>query len=306
VRDYLKDEVHFTDQSVESGTLLRIDASTVVTDRRTAPRGHVTWIYLASPQGGGGAAPPQASGGGARAPDTPAYVWEGRIQVENRFRGRTLAVDVHGRHAWQAAYDVQFGEVPGGAAESDASGRSLSVHAFVPLVLKYTILADHHHDYDHRWGDVVMLGQAMGSVTGGALKDALRGRLARLEGAVAAPEDPPSSFGSWKDFSAFIGRPARAGCYQLSVSFPGTPRERRARYQGITRSGSSPIHPDPDQDFLRVMPGYMPEGTLVLGCLERPDQTQAHGAYSFPGTDPSPWPEVPQITIKWSFTRRRP
>ena len=60
------------------------------------------------------------------------------------------------------------------------------------------------------------------------------------------------------------------------------------------------------RDFLRVMPGYMPERTLVLGCLERPDQTQAHGAYGFPGNDPSPWPEVPQITIKWSFTRRRP
>ncbi len=101
-----------------------------------------------------------------------------------------------------------------------------------------------------------------------------------------------------------VGRPTRAGCYQVSIKFPGTPRERRARYQGITRSGSAPIHPDPDQDFLRVMPGYMPEGTLVLDCLERPDQTQAHGAYSFPGNDPSPWPEVPQITIKWSFTCR--
>jgi hypothetical protein len=41
VRDSLRDEVRYLDRSVESGTLLTIDAANVVTERRTAPRGRI-------------------------------------------------------------------------------------------------------------------------------------------------------------------------------------------------------------------------------------------------------------------------
>jgi hypothetical protein len=48
----------------------------------------------------------------------------------------------------------------------------------------------------------------------------------------------------------------------------------------------------------------VPDGIVVVGCLDRPDQTTARGAYSFPGHGPNAWPEVPPITIRWWLTRR--
>jgi hypothetical protein len=298
VRDPQQDEVHLVDRSIESGTLLTIDAARVVTERRAVPRGRVAWIYLATRT--------SEPAGAAAAKDFPLYVWEGRVEVENRFQGRTLAVDVHGRHLWQGVYDVRFREAAGGAAEPDAAGRPLPVLAFVPVALTYTIrVLDHHHEYDHRWGDVVMQGEARGGLADAALDEALQGRLGRLDAPVAAPAGAPPSFPTWSAFHAFLGQAARPGCYLVTLAFRGAPPEKRALYRGIQRTGSAPITPDPDQDFLRVMPAYMPDGINVQGCLDRPDQAEARGAYTFPGNDPNAWPEVPQITIRWSFARRR-
>jgi hypothetical protein len=87
VRDSLRDKVHYLDRSVESGTLLTIDAANVVTERRTAPRGRIASSRPGSRR---------RCGGGTT--DVSLYVWEGRVEVENRLQGRPLAVDVHGRH----------------------------------------------------------------------------------------------------------------------------------------------------------------------------------------------------------------
>jgi hypothetical protein len=138
----------------------------------------------------------------------------------------------------------------------------------------------------------------------------LTGDVRRFEKAAvaqAAPgADQPRSFASWQEFREFVSRfetEQRPGCYHLSIQFRGTPAELRARYRGIQRSGSSPIHPNPDEDFLRVMPAFMPDGTNIYGCLDRPQQAAAEGSYTFPFPDPGPLDSTEQITIRWSFTR---
>ena len=248
----------------------------------------------------------------------PNVLWQGRIEVDNRFEGRTLAMDVHGRHNWRSTYLVKFLETWTDTFVSDLSGRRFYLNKFIPLELKYTIRANHHHDYDHKWGDVVMRGQAAGTMTGDELQFAgrkvLLGELLRFEtpGSAAIASGTPSShsFASWREFQEFVTRfetSRREVCYQLSIGFiiGQLPAERRALYQGINRSGSSPIHPDPDQDFLRVMPAFMPDGTNVYDCLGARDQQEARGQYSFPFPDPGPLDSTAMITIRWSFIRCR-
>ncbi|HET7678778.1 MAG TPA: hypothetical protein VFK79_01425 [Xanthobacteraceae bacterium] len=244
---------------------------------------------------------------------SPCAQWEGRIEVSNVFAGRTLAMDVHGRHNWRGNYRMKFRELPTTRSVSDASGRQFALNAFVPVEMSYAIQADHHHDYDHKWGDVILRGQATGKLTGRALKDALIGSVLRFEAAApardSAPPAPPGSFASWREFQDFMGAfhtAPRPGCYQLSIAFGGRgqpPNELRALYNGIDRSGSSPIHPGPDADFLRVMPSHMPDGTNVLGCLETPEQRDVKGEHTYPYADPGPLNSTEQISIKWSFVR---
>jgi hypothetical protein len=267
-------------------------------------------------------APPSGPGSrpSATAPaagEPHSYVWEGRIEVDNDFEGRTLAMDVHGRHTWRGVYQVKFLEkwIRDAGSVSDASGRSFRLNEIVPLELTYTIQADHHHDYDHRWGDVVLRGSAAGTLTGDKLRDAFIGSMLRFEAAASAsgPARPPvpRSFASWREFQNFIDRfysDRRQGCYELSIGFGGKgqpPGELRALYHGIDRSGSSPVYPDPDQDFLRVMPSHMPDGTNVYGCLEGPGQREVTGEHSYPSGDPGPLDNASRISIRWSFTRCR-
>lgn len=243
----------------------------------------------------------------------PTYLWEGRIEVENNFAGRTLAMDVHGRHNWKATYLVTFLEIPSSSSVSHVSGRSLGVNDFVLSEMKYTIQADHHHDYDHKWGDTILRGTAAGRITGAEDRRALFGNILRFEDPAGVPSvsgnAPRRSFASWDEFkqfeAPFYGDP-RSGCYTISIAFNGTPHERRQRYHGIERSGSSkPINPDPDLDFLNWVPGYMPGGANVYGCLDNREQPKVQGEYTFPNQ--SSWPDAPndaeRISIKWSFLR---
>jgi hypothetical protein len=226
-------------------------------------------------------------------------------------------MDVHGRHTWRGVYQVKFLEkwIRDAGSVHGLGGQSFRLNEIVPLEMNYTIQADHHHDYDNRWGDVVLRGTAAGKLTGDRLRDAFLGTILRFEAPTSARDSArpaqPGSFAAWRDFHDFMSgfyTAPRPGCYQLSIAFGGKgqpPNELRALYQGIDRSGSSPIYPDPDADFLRVMPSHMPDGTNVLGCLEAPEQSEVKGGYSYPSADPGPLNSTEQISIKWSFTRCR-
>ena len=310
-QDSMRDEVHLHGGSIYPGPLVSIDATSVVTPTAIHPRKDVAWIWLTPAIPG---SDQDLSAVAVTNGEQPTYLWEGRIEVDNVFEGRTLAMDVHGRHKWRGIYQVKFLEKWTDSSVSDLSGRSFYVNKFVPLEMKYTIQANHHHDYDHKWGDVVLRGQAVDVLTGDELRAVLRGEVLRFEtpvGATSTSNGTQSrSFASWKEYQEFETRfntVRQRGCYWVNISFGGsadhgTPAEQRQRYRGIDRSGSSPIHPDPDADFLRVMPAYMPDGTNVYGCLDKPEQTEAQGGLTFP-TDPGPLNSPGQISIKWSFVR---
>ncbi len=354
IDDPLQDSIHLRSAAVLKAKLLGINTQMVVSGQGAKARGEVAWIYLAPPQparpdhagrpinpaapgsqaskidkdppppppAGETRQPAPPSGPGYRSPaaapasgESPSYIWEGQIEVENVFAGRTIAMDVHGRHKWRGVYQVRFLEKWSEDASSvtGLSGQSFRVNEIVPLEMNYTIQADHHHDYDNRWGDVVLRGAAAGKLAGNRLRDAFVGDALRFDGSASASNStrsaPPRSFGSWQEFHDFVGRfqtDRRPGCFQLSIAFGGRgqpPQELRALYQGIGRSGSSPIHPDPDADFLRVMPSHMPDGTNVYDCLDGPEQREVMGEYTYPYPDPGPLDHAAQITIRWSFTR---
>ena len=319
IDDPLQDSVHLRNATVLKTKLLGINTQTVVSSRGSNPRREVVWVYLAPPS------PEPGRSDQSRRPITPSrtdtdgerptYLWEGRIEVDNVFAGRTIAVDVHGRHKWRGVYQIKFLEkwIRDASSVTGVSGQSFRQTEIVPLEMNYTIQADHHADYDNRWGDVVLHGVAAGKLTGDPLRDTLGGSILRFEAPTSASDSArpaqPRPFASLQEFHNFVGRfhtDRRPGCYQLSIAFGGKgqpPKELRALYRGIDRTGSSPIHPDPDADFLRVMPAYMPDGTNVYGCLEGPEQREVKGELVFPSCDCQPGWSSPQISIKWSFVR---
>lgn len=167
---------------------------------------------------------------GVLPPCLPTYVWVGRVEVDNVFAGKTIAMDVHGRHKWRGVYEVKFLErwTQYPSSMSGLSGESFPLNEVVPLEMNYTIQADHHHDYDNRHGDVVLRGEAAGKLTAAALKDVLVGSILRLEPATPARDSArpaqPGSFATWREFHDFMSgfyTAPRPGCYQLSIAFGG-------------------------------------------------------------------------------------
>lgn len=316
-RDSMRDEVHLRAGSIHPGPLVSIDATRVVTPTAVHPRKDVAWIWLTPTISGSNQ---DLSAADVTNDEQPTYLWEGRIEVDNVFEGRTLAMDVHGRHKWRGVYQVKFLEkwIKNAASVSSLSGgslRSFRVNEIAPLEMSYTIHADHHHEYDDPNGDITLRGQAGGKITGDELSAVLGGSVLRFDTPVDATNTSSwtqsRSFASFREYEEFVSHfytmQNRQGCYELSIAFGGsfehgTVAEQRQRYRGIDRGGSSPIHPDPDADFLKNLPGYMPDGANLYGCLDKPEQTEVRGELVFP-TDTGPLNNPQQISIKWSFAR---
>lgn len=311
VRDYLRDEVHFTDESFRSAKLLQVDARTVATDQGPFARKRVAWIYLAPPAEQTGAPAP------APAPeeDRPTYLWEGTIEVENAFNGvmhkvsdqRGGNIDVHGRHRWRASFFLRFEEVWGTSMVHDRAGNTVHLNDIVPREMSYTIVADQNWwvDNPYRDDDVTYRGKANATLPEEQIvRDrVLLGAVARLDQAPRI-EQPRVGCMSEQDYNALVGEDG-AGRYRLTIGFPPSPpAEARAYYRGIERGGGKPVRDEPDADFLRWLPAFMPDGVNVVGRLRRPDQAEVRGSLCFEHGGLSEWGR-PRITITWSFTRTR-
>jgi len=320
LRDPMHDEVHLRDGSVHVGRLLSIDADRVVTETASYTRSQVAWIWLTPvPSGGQGQAAPPAAASGAQAEAGPTYVWEGTVEVENRYDGS------EGRHLWQAEYRVKFLEVPGGTALGRNGATRFPTADFKLVDFAYRLQADQAWDRGSYalqtnaagriiYADVTMRGAARGQLSAEQVRPgrALGGGIVRLDASIPAAQGPPDSLASFNDYYRYsenVSMPSEAGWYDIFIgSFPhDSPRERRAYYSGIDRGGQMPAFfpNDADEEFLHWVPSYMPEGTHLIGRLSDPDQAAVRGRSSFPAQGPGGPQDREQITIQWSFTRAR-
>ena len=168
------------------------------------------------------------------------------------------------------------------------------------------------HVYDP--GSVTMSGNANGEIPAAVAKqkNVLRGELIRFDGAPAAGTPPPTSFDSDNVYYR-INYPPGPGWFEISITFSGfkdnntgSDRDWRALYQGIARGGQEPpFFAEADADFIHWVPAWMPEGTVVIGRLNSPDQTDVHGSATFPRQGPGDSNDREQVTVSWEFQRKR-
>jgi hypothetical protein len=307
IRDPLHDEVQLTDETIVPATMTTVDAATVVTDKASYPRDRVAWIYLAPKLAAG--AQGASSSSGTEGKSGATYAWAGTIKVANKYDGR------EGHYQWQASYTVRFLEADGHGSVSGAAGESYDTSEFVPSAFAYSISADEtldKHIYDP--GSVTMSGNASGEIGAAAAKEknVLRGELIRFGGAAAAGAPPPTSFDS-EDVYYRINYPPAPGWFEISITFAGfknndngSDKDWRALYQGIARGGREPpFFADADADFIHWVPAWMPEGTVVIGRLASPEQSDVQGSASFPRQGAGDAQDREQITLSWDFRRTR-
>jgi hypothetical protein len=305
IRDPLHDEVQLTDETIVAATMTTVDAATVVTDKASYPRDRVAWIYLAPKLLAG--AQGASSSSGTESKSGVTYEWAGTIKAENKYDGR------EGHYEWQASYTVKFLEVDGHGSVSGAAGKSYDTSEFIPSAFAYSISADEtldKHAYDP--GSVTMSGNASDEIVAAVAKqkNVLRGELIRFDGAAAAGAPPATSFDSDSVYYR-INYPPGPGWFEISITFAGfkdngsgSDKDWRALYQGIARGGQQPpFFADPDADFIHWVPAWMPEGTVVIGRLASPDQSDVEGSATFPRQGPGDAQDREQITLTWEFRR---
>ncbi len=302
-QDGTRDEVHLRDGSVHPGPLMSIDATNVVTASAVHPRKLVAWIWLTPltlGEGQGQAAPSTTTSDGEaenkKEEGWTYYQWEGSIHVENRYNDAK-----YGRHRWRAVYRVKLRE------EHDH-----------PLSLE-TLEFDYEFDADQAWlvyptADMVaktitMSGHASGQLRGDDLR-ALNAHLWGLDAPYATPYQAPTTFASSDEMNEYFtaqNAGSAPGWYSMSLDFLGSDAEKRALYAGIERGGTQPIYDrDPDSAFLDAIPVCMPTPTTINGRLDRPDQAEVRGGFTYPYRSGNDTAETPnEITIEWSFTRTR-
>jgi hypothetical protein len=316
-QDGTRDEVHLRDGSVHPGPLVSIDATDVVTANAAFERAAVAWIWLTpmAPAGSGGADGTAGSGAAgtagssAAADEWPYYQWEGTIRVENRYNDAK-----HGRHRWQAVYRVKLREENHGGPYLE-NGHMTNNIGLEPLELDYEFDADQawlaYPSADMVAKTITMSGHASGQLRGDRLTyTMLGGHLWGLDVPFAEPHQAPADFASLKEVGEYGSAQVAAaepGWYRLDLRFAeASDAEERARYAGIERGGTLPIYIDPDRDFLNAIPVCMPQPTWVTGRLDRPDQTEVRGGFSYPYRSGDNTAETPNdITVEWSFTRTR-
>jgi hypothetical protein len=306
IRDPLRDELQLVDESIVAATMTSVDSAAVVTDKDSYPRERVAWIYLAPKPPAGAQGAPASSGADVQPGIT--YEWTGTINVGNKYEGR------EGQYKWQASYTLTFVEVDAHASVTDAAGKSYDTNAFIPSAFAYSISADETLDkHVYNPGSVTMSGNASGEITAAVAKqkNVLRGELIRFDGAAAAGTPPPTSFDS-DDVYYRVNYPPGPGWFEISITFAGfkgrdngSDKEWRALYQGIARGGQAALaFADPDADFINWVPAWMPEGTVVIGRLNSPDQTDVHGSATFPRKTYSDPQDREQVTVSWEFRRK--
>ncbi len=314
-QDGTRDEVHLRDGSVHPGPLMSIDATNVVTAGAVHPRKLVAWIWLTpltSGEGQGQAAPSTTTSDGEaenkKEEEWTYYQWEGTIRVENRF------IDAkYGRHRWRAVYKVKLREENHGGPYLE-NGRMTHNIGLEPLEFDYEFDADQawlvYPTADMVAKTITMSGHASGQLLGDDLS-ALNAHLWGLDAPYATPYQAPTAFASSDEVSEyFVAQNAGAapGWYSMSLAFLGWGAEKRALYAGIERGGTLPIYDrDPDEAFLDAIPVCMPTPTMIEGRLDRPDQTEVRGDYTYlyrrSGDNAVQAPN--EIALEWSFTRTR-
>lgn len=318
-QDYTRDEVHLRDGSVHPGPLVTIDADDVVTGTASHAREDVAWIWLTPLTPGeeeqGQAAPSTTTSDGdgdgeAEADkDRPIYLWEGTIRVESRYNDAK-----YGRHHWQAEYRVKFREIVWeDPYPSSGSGRSITNNELEPLDLAYAYRADQAWQvWPNDMKTITLHGQASGHSRGDGPTTGLvlRGAIWGLYEPWAEAHRGPSSFATYKEAGSYAsdhwGAVPEPGWYHFLIEARGTEAERRALYAGIERGGTSPIYSDPDRDFLDYVPVCMPGPTWVTGRLDRPDQAEVQGGFSYlyPGGE-NVVGASDEVTVEWFFVRTR-
>lgn len=305
-RNGAQNELHLRSGSVQAAQIIALDPDKVYTERGEQPRKGVAWIHLVPPPRGAGGAAASSQAGGAEPRFGKAYVWEGRVEVENTYNGQ------NGRHRWHAEYDLRLLESP--SERNSFSRDNLRGFNFEPLQLRYRISADQQHDRGaYAKYDVRMLGSASGAF---GAKELVEGRvvlgdLQELKAPARAGGPAPGAFPSFAAYAEFQGQPPQPGGYHISIGFinfrQGGPWSRvRNLYRGIDRTGSARLAFDTaDQDFIHWVPASMPDGTFLIGRLDAPDQAEVKGSLSYPidGGAAAGGDDAQRVTVRWSFRR---
>jgi hypothetical protein len=304
-RNPAQNELHLRSGAVQPALLVSLDPQNIYTDRGMQPRKDVAWIHLVpAPLASGGAAAPHGSGAAESFPR--AYVWDGRIEVENVYNGQ------NGRHRWHAEYDLRLLEHPRDYTRFYRD--SLRGFIFEPQQLRYRISADQQYDrgaYAKR--TVLMRGAASGAFTAAQLAEGrvVLGDIQELTAPARGGESTTHAFRTWQAYLEFAGRPTQPGAYQVNIGFinyrnDGPWSRVRNLYRGIDRSGTEPLafENDPDHDFIHWVPASMPDGTNIFGRLATPDQGEVTGSLSYPVEGGVGSSEEPQrVSVRWSFRR---
>ncbi len=309
-RNPAQNELHLRAGAVQAALLVSLDGQNVYTDRGMQPRKAVAWIHLVPA--------PLASGPAGTAPQGaddaekygPAYVWDGKVEVENVYSGQ------NGRHRWQAEYELRLLEHPRDDTRffrDDVRGFN-----FEPQHLRYRMRAEQQYDRGaYAKGTVSMNGAASGALDAAQLAEGrvVLGDVHEIK-AAAPPRaaDAPAAFKTFQAYLEFLGRPAAPGGYQINLGFinyrqDGPWSRVRNLYRGIDRGGSEPLafDADRDHDFIHWVPPAMPDGTNIVGRLTAPDQAEVRGSLSFPveGGVAAGAADAQQVTVRWSFRRQR-
>jgi len=304
-RNGAQNELHLRSGAVQAAMIVSLDPDNVYTERGVQTRRGVAWIHLVPA--------PLASGGAAAQPGSApeeafgkAYVWDGKIEVENVYDGK------NGRHRWHAEYDVRLLEHPRDYTRFFRD--NLRGFTFEPQHLRYRISADQAYDRGaYAKGTVRMLGAASGAFDPQQIHKGrvVLGDIMELKAPARAGSPAAADFASFAAYAAYLGRPSQPGAYQINLGFINYRQDGpwsvvRNLYRGIDRSGSERLAFDTaDQDFIHWVPANMPDGTNIVGQLQTPDQAEVKGGYSFPieGGVGSGADDAQRVTVRWSFRR---
>jgi len=304
-RNAAQNELHLRSGAVQAAQMVALDPDKVYTERGEQPRKGVAWIHLVPA--------PLASGGAAAQPGSApgetfgkAYVWDGKIEVENVYNGK------NGRHRWHAEYVLRLLEHPRDYTRFFRDG--LRGFNFEPQQMRYSISAD--QDYDrgaYAKGTVRMLGAASGAFDAQQLAEGrvVLGDILELKAPARGGSPAAADFASFAAYAAYLGRPAQPGAYQINLGFINYRQDGpwslvRNLYRGIDRSGSERLAFDTaDHDFIHWVAPNMPDGTNIVGQLQTPDQAEVKGGYSFPidGGAAAGGDDAQRVTVRWSFRR---
>lgn len=330
VQDWLEDEVRRVDGSAHGGRVSSVDANRVITANGSHPRSKVSWIYFAPRKESTTDSATPGPWSSSRSSDSKTagvvYEWDGKIEVESTYNGKD------GLSKWKAEYLVKFLEKPSTSSRPGKTpGTSIPAREFFPLALKYTIHADTNLNKGSHtlqtdavgkilYGDLTMRGQANGAITADALETGLvlSVGISGLDAPAKIPYKPPTSFATPREFNDFrLSVEKEHGFYDISLSFlhygsvrglkPYSPeyfKAIRELYRGIDRGGRQPlVASTAEQDFIMHVPQGMPQGVNYFGILNKPDQTDVRGGFSYPIREKHQDPEM--IKANWTFKRTR-